>query len=242
MRRFLVILLGCLVVGDVSAQETIIHDANAEVRHVSGYHGIRVSNAFDLYLSQGSEETVAVSARDSVLRTYIRTEVVDGILRIWLDEKRWKRLGTRLGNNKLKAYVSFTTLDEITASGASDVYVDGIIGGDKLDLDLSGASGFKGAVKVGTLEVEQSGASNSHVTGIVSGQAVIRTSGGSELNGYDLMIQDCDAHASGASNIYITVSKGLTADASGASSIFYKGEGVLRESHSSGASSVGHKS
>jgi hypothetical protein len=237
MSKFLAFIAGCLLVSSVRAQETVIQDANAELRPVKGYHGIRVSSAIDLYLSQGQEEKVAVSANDIKIRDRIKTEVIDGILIIRLEGKWW-----HMGNHKLKAYVSYTTLDEITASGASNVYVDGVITGDKLSLNLSGASDFKGAVKVNGLSLDQSGASDSHITGQVSGTATIRSSGASDVKGYDLVVEDCSAHASGASDIRITVNKQLDADASGASSIYFKGGGVLRESHSGGASNVAHRS
>lgn len=213
------------------AQKTIVHDQNAEVRQVKGYHGIDVSSAIDLYLSQGDEEAVVVSARDVKLRDRIRTVVENGILRIWLE-------GKHMGDAKLKAYVSFTMLDKLTASGASDVFVDGVISGNSLALDLSGASDFKGAIRVGELYLEQSGASDSQITGVVTGLATIRNSGASDLRGYELTVEKCAASVSGASDIKITINKELRADASGASSVYYKGNAVVTESKSSGASTV----
>lgn len=236
MKKVIVFLAGCLLVMNVWAQKTVINDPNAEPRAVKGYHGIEVSSAITLYLSHGDEEAVVVSARDVKWRNRIRTEVVNGILKIGLEGKGWA-----LGNNKLKAYVSFTTLDKLTASGASDVYVDGVITGDKLSITLSGASDFKGAVKVGELHLDQSGASDMHITGIVAGLTTIESSGASDVKGYDLTTQSCDAHASGASDVRITVNGELNANATGASSIYYKGAGVIRNSHSSGASNVGKK-
>jgi hypothetical protein len=241
MSRVLAFLVGCLLVVHVRAQETVIQDANAQLRPVKGFHGIRVSSAINLYLSQGSEEKVVVSAADIKMRNQITTEVVDGILIIRLEGGAWKWWHFR-GNSKLKAYVSYTTLDEIGASGASDVYVDGVITADKLQMDLAGASDFKGAIKVNQLSLHQSGASDSHITGQVAGMATIHLSGASDVKGYDLVVEACSAHASGASDIQITVNKELDADATGASDIYFKGAGVLRESHSSGASSVTHKS
>jgi len=215
------------------AQKTIIKDPNAEIRPLKGFHGIEVSNAINLYLSQGDEETVVVSANDLKWREYIKTEVVDGILKISLDTRKWSR-----GNVRIKAYVSFTTLDKLTASGASDVFVDGVITGDHLSIDLNGASVFKGAISVKDLHLEQSGASDAHVTGVVSGLAEIHSSGASDVKGYDLTVQNCSVHATGASDIKVTVKNELTAELSGASTVLYKGDAVVKDSKTSGASSI----
>jgi hypothetical protein len=233
MRRTLLILITGLLMLGAQAQKTVIHDPNVELRPVKGYHGIEVSSAINLYLSQGDQETVAISAPDLQLRDRIKTEVVDGILKISLEGKRWS-----LGSTKLKAYVSFTTLDKLTASGASDIFVDGVITGDNLFIDLSGASDFKGAINVKEFQLDQSGASDAHITGAVSGTATIHSSCASDVKGYDLVIQNCEVHASGASDIRLTVNKELSAEVSGASSVYYKGEGTIRESHATGASTV----
>ena len=222
-----------------SAQQTIIHDPNVELRQVKGFHGIEVSNAISLYLSQGDQETVAVSAVSAKWRDHIRTEVKDGVLKIWLDARDWVR---DWGNDKkLKAYISFTMLDKLSVSGASNVYVDGVISGNNLDLDLSGASNFKGAVHLNQLFLDQSGASDVVITGSVAGRTTIHASGASDVKGYELSTQNCDVHASGASDIHITVNKELNAHATGASSVHYKGDAIVGELHSSGASSVTRK-
>jgi Putative auto-transporter adhesin, head GIN domain len=239
MKRIILFVISSLALVNVWAQKTIINDPNVEVRAVKGYHGIEVSSAITLYLSQGDQETVAVSASDIKWRNRIRTEVVDGILKISLDNGTW---GWNSGNKKLKAYVSYTTLDKLTASGASDIYVDGVISGNSLTLHLTGASDFKGAVKVGELIVQQGGASDVHITGMVSGLCSIESSGASDLKGYDLVTESCNVTASGASDVRITVNKEINAHATGASSVYYKGSGVIKDLHSSGASTVSKKS
>lgn len=234
----MILLVGSMSLINLSAQKTIINDPNAEVRAVKGYHAIEVSDAVELYLSQGDLETVAVSAREIKWRDRIRTVVEDGVLKISVDKKG---LSWNTGNKKMKAYVSFTTLDKLRASGASDVFVDGVIAGNSLSLNLSGASDFKGAVKVNELRVEQSGASDVHITGMVAGLTAVNSSGASDLKGYDLVTDSCEAHASGASDIRITVNKNIHASASGASSIYYKGDATVSDLHSSGASTVSKK-
>jgi hypothetical protein len=109
-----------------------------------------------------------------------------------------------------------------------------------LTLHLSGASDFKGSVKFDELSIDQSGASDVRINGNV-GSLTIEASGASDTKGYDLITDKCSVHASGASEISITVNKELEAHASGASSINYKGEAVIRGLHSSGASSVSKK-
>ena len=223
----------------VFAQKLVISDPNVVMRKdVKGFHAISVSSAIDLYLSQGGEEVVAVSAEDMIWRDRIKTEVVNGVLKIYVEGRKWIWSG---GNKRMRAYVSFTMLDKLTASGASNVYVDGVITGGDLDLSLSGASDFKGAVKLTGLTVRQSGASDLRISGMVAGLTTVELSGASDLKGYELATDQCEAHVSGASDVRITVNRELRAHASGASGVYYKGEALVRESHASGASSVSKK-
>jgi hypothetical protein len=237
MRKLLFSFIAALVAFSVQAQKTIINDPNVESRAISGFHAIEVSNAIDLYLSQDDKETVAVSAKDVKYRDRIHTEVNNGVLKIWYDNEGWK---WDSGNKKLKAYISFKTLDKLNASGASDVFVDGVINGSRLELRLTGASDFKGAVKLDELHIEQSGASDVSINGSVSNVNIVAT-GASDVKGYDLISDSCSVRASGASDIRISVNKELNAHISGASSVYYRGDAVIRELHSSGASSVSKK-
>jgi hypothetical protein len=237
MKKILFSIMVIVLCGSLRAQNTVINDANAQVRSAKDFHAVEVSNAIDLYLSQSGSEAVAVSAKDIKNRDYIMTKVENGVLKIWFEKEGWR---WNDGNKKLKAYVSFKTLDRLNASGASDVYVNGAITGDRLELHLSGASDFKGSVKLNALSLDQSGASDATINGIV-GDLQVDVSGASETKGYELITDNCNAKATGASDISITVNKELNAHASGASSINYKGAGAIRDMHSSGASSVSKK-
>ena len=121
---------------------TVINDKNAQARTVGSFHGIKVSNAFDVIIQQGSSDGVVVSASDEKFRNRIKTEVVNGVLRISYDNdnKVWNWSNE---NRKLKAYISVKNLDFIEASGACDVKVDGVLKGSKLKIELSGASSLK---------------------------------------------------------------------------------------------------
>ncbi|MEO5890640.1 MAG: head GIN domain-containing protein [Ferruginibacter sp.] len=238
MKNYFVSIIAVLFFIGANAQKKIVNDANAEVRTLSGsFNKISVSGGIDLYLSQYESESVAVSAASDQFRENIKTVIEDNTLKIYYDGgKQWNTSG-----KKLKAYVSFKNLEKLNASGSSDVQVQGVIEVPRLILDMSGASDFIGGVKVSALTIELSGASDIKINGsadIVS----IQSSGASDVKGYDLVTNVCTAKASGASDINITVNKELNAHASGASDIYYKGEAVIKDMHSSGASSIAKKS
>jgi hypothetical protein len=235
IKKYLVFVMAVFLVNSLFAQQTVINDTNAQIRDLKGFHAIEVSSAINLYLSQSNDEAVAVSAVDAKYRDKIRTEVKNGVLRIWLDRDNWF-WGN--GDKKLKAYVSFKSIDRLNASGASDVFVDGMISGENLDIRLSGASDFKGAVKLKHLTLDQSGASDITIKGTTE-TVSIEVSGASNAKAYDLVADQCTIRASGASDVRISVNKEINAKATGASSIYYKGDAVIRDLHSSGASNVG---
>jgi hypothetical protein len=211
-----------------------INDPNAEVREAKNFHAISISNAFDVHLTQGDEEAVAVSASETKYRDLISVEVKNGILSIGLKKNGWNMLR---GNKKLKAYISFKKIDRLDVSGASDIYIQGKIKADELKIDISGASNLKGVIEAQKMTVDISGASDVSITGTAP-QLTVDASGASRFKGTEFVTDFCNARATGASDIKLTVNKELSAHASGASDVRYKGEGVIRDIKTSGASSI----
>jgi hypothetical protein len=241
MKKFLLLFTVLAINNFLQAQPTI-NDPNAEVREAKNFHAISVSNAFDVFISQGKEEAVAVSASEEKYKRDIKVEVKNGILRIWLEKegKFWK--GWNGDKMKLKAYISFKNIDKLTGSGACDIRVQGNINADDLSVDLSGATDLKeGKVNAKKLTVNISGASSMNLSGSAA-ELYIEASGASDFKGFDFTVDICNANASGASNINITVNKELSAHASGASDVRYKGNGLIREIKTSGASNVSKRS
>ena len=231
MKKLLFSLLVTGMITTASAQKTI-NDANAEKRNVSGFHAIEVGGGIDLYLSQG-EEAVAVSASKNEYRARIKTEVKNGVLKIWYE---WNsNLRFDWSNHKLKAYVSFKDIDRLEGSGGSDISVDGSIKVAKLAMEISGGSDFDGKVETGELNIQASGGSDVRISGKAD-RLTIDASGGSDFKGYDLASDICNVEASGGSDIQVTVNKELSANASGGSDVYYKGTGLIRDLKTSGSS------
>ena len=242
----------------VNAQEnkSIVYDENAQQRKVPSFTAISVSSAIDLYLTQSNKNEVAVSATNDEIRDHIITEVVGGTLIIRLGDKGSWFSWRKWGNYKTKAYVSIKDIDALTASGASTVHLVNTIESPKMRIKLSGASDFKGNIKAGVLmyqltgasdykgevtansiDIDGSGASSIELIGKVDDLA-IEVSGASDAKLYNLTAKGALLRASGASNIGVTVTEILRASSSGASDINYKGNPTVKESNTSGASSI----
>jgi len=234
MKRIFFIITGVLFSVILSAQK--INDPNAEVRQAKNFHAIKLSSAFDVYITQSNEESVAVSASETKYRDEIEVKVEGGVLVVGLKKNGlFKKFNE--GKMKLKAYISFKDIDKLDVSGACDVYIQGQVKADNLKLILSGASDLKGEFNVTKMDIDLSGASDMTVKGAAS-NLKIEASGASSFKGYDFRTDYCDADVSGASGIQITVNKELSAKASGASDVRYKGDGLIRDIKTSGASSV----
>jgi hypothetical protein len=234
MKTFLLILFTVFTIPCFS--QTIINDKNAEVRNVGSFAGIKVSGGIDVYLSQSNEYALAVSASDDQVRDRIKTEVKNGILNISYDDA-----GFRFNSNrKLRAYVSFKTLESLEASGACDFIINGIYKAGTAKIKLAGACDIKGEIDLDNLQLDLSGASTAKVNGKVK-NIKLNASGASDVKNYDLVVDNCIADISGASDVKITVNNSLTAKASGASSIFYKGSPEKKDVNSSGASNISQR-
>lgn len=233
------LLFGLFITAAIGANaQKTINDPNAEARTVSSFHALNISNAFDVVLTQGDEEGLAVSSnlKDDISK--IKTTVENGVLRIWFDDnnKWWPK------NRKLKAYISVKSVDQIKASGASDINIEGGLKVPALKLDMSGASDLEGVLTIaGELLVRLSGASDITISGAADKMS-IDASGASDVKAYDFTTNTCSVDASGASSIRITADKEMSVKLSGASSVSYKGNATIRDIKTSGASSISRKS
>jgi hypothetical protein len=233
MKILLSAFLVMALVLNVKAQK-IVNDPNAEPRQVGSFKAIHVGSSFHVIITQGSTEGLAVSAIDKEEVARIKTVVENGVLKISYDHKNkwWHK------DRKLKAYISVKDLVEFKGSGASEIKIDGSLSAENLSLELSGASDLEGKVFVsGKFDVELTGASDLDISGNARDMQ-IEASGASKMKAFDFTASTCNAKASGASSIRLTVEKELSAKLTGASSLRYDGAAVIKDIHTSGASSI----
>jgi Putative auto-transporter adhesin, head GIN domain len=211
--------------------QTTINDPNVVLRQTAAFNSIVVSSAIDLVVTQSNNVAVAVSASEQRYVENITTEVRNNTLYIG-----YKGSGS-WGPKYMRAYVSAPTLYKLGASGACNIKTDGTFSGTDMEISLSGSSDFKGAVKVTNLKLSASGSSDIVIAGSTVNMNV-DVSGSSDMKGFEMSADYCDVSASGASDVSVTVNKELKVRASGASDVFYKGAGVIKEISASGSSDI----
>lgn len=234
MKKLLFLLTVCLSCCGIWAQN-VVNDPNAEVRQVQTFHSLKVSNGIQLFLSQAGEQKVVVSASEVPYRNRIRTEVRDGVLRIYYDAETAKWFD--MSKKQLKAYVSCTALDGVDANSGAKVEVDGTLKSPNLALILSSGARFRGMLETGSLSIDGSSGAHADLSGSAR-ELKAEASSGSRLSGYDLEAQKCDVSASSGAHIDISVGKEMAASAHSGGHISYAGGGVIREVHTGSGGSV----
>ena len=186
-----------------------------EQREVSAFHGIDAGSAFRIYITKGDKQSVVIETDDNI-QEQIKLKVKDGILEM-------ETKGNIRNPKKMNAFITIPNLDALDLSGACKLTTTDRFDNDKMDIDLSGASGLEIKIKVNKLEIEQSGASKSTISGF-AGNMELDASGASHSYMEDLEVNNANIDISGASHInYKGSVKRVDVSTSGAASVNRKG-------------------
>ena len=219
-----IVLLSCNVVGEQGNGNVVKQE-----RKVAAFNAIDVSGAFDVYITQGSVQSVFVEADDNLL-PLIRTEVKGSTLMI--------------GNEKpirdpksLKVYITVPDLRTIELSGAVNLHSQNKLTFTELGIEISGATEANLELAVQKLDISSSGGSEMRFTGMAN-KVNMDVSGAVNIHAYDLLAEYVSLSISGAGDAEINVTKELLAEISGAASVRYKGDPQKVDSNVSGAGSI----
>lgn len=230
LKTIFLLLLACMLQASGFAQ-------TKQTRKPGNFEAIRAGGAVNVFLRQGNQTSVVVEASEEVQK-YVVTEVENGVLKIYRDQDfSWRDLIGNSSEGKINVYVTCPRLKALTVSGASSVKSESVLTADEFKLQASGASDVTLGLRATAINVSCSGASDVKLTGQVDRQKV-SISGGSDYQAYSLHSRTAQIQASGASEAHVSVEGEVTASASGASDIRYKGGARVVSNSSSGASSV----
>lgn len=231
----LVFALLAFVALNATAQTKVVNDPNARPRTLSGeFSAVSVATGIELFITQGNETSLAVSVSDEKFEEGFKTEVVNGTLKLYYEDKKSNQW---IKGRKLKAYLSVKTLKKLTASSGASVNTVNALNVQEFDLRLSSGSEFEGEIKATSLTVDQSSGSQVVLSGSAN-DIDVQVSSGASFKGFDFTSDKCKAHASSGADIKITVNKELDASASSGGGIQYKGTVTNTEINKSSGGSV----
>ena len=230
---FAIIILG--VTSCINGQFWKTVEGNRKVvtreRKTDSFTGVKVSSGIDVYLKQGNNEAVSVEA-DENLQDYILTEVRGGVLNVYSE------YNIRDAERK-RVHVTIKEVNSVKTTSAGDVYGESPINSDRLDLSASSAGDIKLEVKANKIDIDISSSGDITLTGETDFMRADLSSAG-DLKAYDLKTREADISVSSAGDADVNVSEKLTARASSAGDVNYKGDPKYVDSHSSSAGGV-HK-
>jgi len=221
---FLPLFFGLVV---ASFGQKTINDNNVEKRTVGGFHGIDVATGIELTLTKGTTEDVAVSASTVEYRNKIITEVVNGILRIHYETKTGA-INKKNENKRLRAYVSYKSLDLLHVTTGAEVNIDGVLEATSFELKANTGGLVKAEINIGTLTVDQNTGSKITLSGKVD-KLEAEGDTGSKFNGEDLTTNTCFVKMSTGAGIFISVDKELSVKADTGGYVKYRGNGGIRD-------------
>lgn len=184
-----------------------------ETRPVSGFTGIEASSAFDITVTKGNSESLVIEADDELM-PYVRSEVRNGVLHLYLDN------GKKVRNIKmLRAAIVLKNLDKVSLSGACKLTANDLFTPDQFKGGCSGASNMTVNVNTGQLSIGASGASEIQVNANVTSDARLDVSGASNIQG-DLKAATVKFNSSGVSTVDLAGSaESVKIDVSGTSKV-----------------------
>ena len=203
----------------------------SETRSVGSFSGIKSGEAIDVYLKKGDKESVKVEVSGDNLRNVL-TEVTGSNLRIHLRENSFFR-----NNVSVKVYVTYVSLNRIYASSASNIFSDGVIKSDNMEIQGSSAADIELSIEANDVKVRSSSAADIILEGTAKYIDADASSSG-EIDAYALQVETADASASSAGSIKLSVSQALEAGASSGGSVRYRGNPTRTNTHSSSGGSV----
>jgi hypothetical protein len=201
----------------------IVKASSVEIvdRHLSGFNGINVAGPFDVFITQGSTESVKVEAPSDVINKII-TEVNGGVLKVYSkhDTFNW---GNWWGSHKkIAIYVVAKDLNAVSITGSGDVsFKDGITT-NSLKLRISGSGDMTGRIQVKTLESSISGSGDMRLTGRADNSTVSLVGSG-DYTARNLTTVSTAIRLTGSGDAYIYASDKIDAALHGSGDIHCSG-------------------
>jgi hypothetical protein len=229
----IILCVGITACADGQIRRTVTGNNNVvkKERTAGSFTGVRVSSGIDLYLTQGDKMSIVVEA-DENLHEYIITEVNNNVLNVYSDAN------IRDAERK-RVYVTMKEINSLATSSAGDLFGETPVKTENLKLSATSAGDIKVEIYAKGVDINISSSGDITLTGEADDMEADLSSAG-DLNAYLFKVKQADISVSSAGDADVYVTEKLTARASSAGDINYKGDPQFVDAHSSSAGGI-HK-
>lgn len=205
-----------------------------EIRAVSGFTGINVSEGILVELTYGEKEFVEVTA-DADYIDRVVTEINGTELDIHIKGNNWNGW-----NKKVLVKVTATKVNSIEVSSGASVTSQNLIESDDLRMSSSSGANLKIAFKAPKAKCEASSGASAKLKGVAK-YFDTDASSGSNIQAGEVKAIKVKASASSGASISVDAEEEINADASSGGSIKYSGSPKMVDIEKSSGGSVNKK-
>jgi len=187
---------------------------------ISTFNGIALSMDAEVYLKQGSPQSVKIEAQENIIEN-IETKVKDGVWKIG-SERNVRR------HDGIKIWITVADLNKIAVSGSGNVTGENKFSRlGNLDLSLSGSGNISLNFDSESLSVAISGSGNTKLKGS-TGNCDLKVTGSGNIAAFDLEAKTCSVKITGSGDSSVNVSENLEVAIVGSGDVYYKGKPSVR--------------
>jgi hypothetical protein len=193
----IVFFFGCDKSSNINNNEAVRGSGRvvSQTRSVEDCSGITIRNLGNIYLTQGTEQSIRIEADDNIINDVISRKV-DGNLLVGLEDGNYS-------NITLRIYVTLKDIESITINGAGNVASQNSFECDNMNCTINGAGNINLKGNGNRLDCVINGAGN--------------------INAEEFIVEECRALINGAGVCVVYATNELNAAVNGAGTIYYSG-------------------
>jgi len=213
-------------------------------RQVSNFSKIHIQGPFDVYVTQGTTESVKLNAPAEILDRMVTT--VNGStlsihnkhdnwsngFKSWYSDKSWWHT-----HKRISVYITANNINGIKVSGSGRIFLTTPVSAASLKLIMHGSGQINGKVDVTTLKSHMSGSAHIALSGVAK-TSTIKISGSGRFSARDLVTLSSKIHVSGSGHADINASNEVDAVVHGSAYVGYTGSPKMISTSKSGSGVV----
>ena len=161
----------------------------SETRTVSDFSKLKASTSVQVFYTVSNVKSVKVETDDNEKLKFIKTEVENGTLQVFVDSGNGNNKGSKKGNRTvngmrfktLNVYVSGPSLSSVKASSSADIKIENLNSANQVDVAVSSSGSVSGKFNCSEIRIDAS--SSGDLKAQIDAKSVeVETSSSSDVN------------------------------------------------------------